>query len=544
MSKPNISGLICIDFKGQILLTSGKGDDSTLQYLAKDEKWIADLSSHRLGVLNLQGKKILLACIALQECYAILIHEDAPATLFNFIASVDFSFDILEHLVSDPYDAVTVVDKDARVKFISPVHEVFFNIKHGEEIGKHVKEVIENTRLDKVAKSGRAEIGHLQNIKGTNRVVRRTPIKKDGEILGAIGRVMFSGPSQVEDLNKRINILEDEVEFYKREAEALKNRDYGLGSIIGNSQSMQELKEKILQVAPMDIPVLIQGESGVGKELVAQAIHMGSPRNQNRHIIVNAAALPATLVESELFGYTSGAFTGAHFKGHAGKFEQANNGTIFLDEIGDMPIEVQAKLLRVLQDNTVERLGGEKPVKLDFRLVTATNRDLEAMIADNEFRLDLYYRISPVVLKVPPLRERLEDIKPIADHFLKAFSQRHGRQLLTIDDVAVDYLQQQQWPGNIRQLKHEIERAAIFSRHDTLRVEDLSRQNTPQFMGRNNETDILAQATSLPDAVEILERRMMEQSLKSHQGNKKKVAEELDISRSYLYKKIKELNLE
>jgi transcriptional regulator with PAS, ATPase and Fis domain len=311
---------------------------------------------------------------------------------------------------------------------------------------------------------------------------------------------------------------------------------------------MVDLKKDIVRVAPLDVPVLVVGESGVGKELVAQAIHKLSPRRMNAMVMINAAALPASLVESELFGYSAGAFTGASQKGHAGKFEQANLGTLFLDEIGDMPLDVQAKLLRVLQDGSVEKLGGTKPIKVDFRLVSATNRDLEEMIAENRFRLDLYYRISPVVLRVPPLRERLDDIPLLAERFLGEFARRHEREPCRLPAETVAHLQTGKWPGNIRQLKHELERAAIFNSSGYIAPADMriDQRNNEDFtpLPANGPADDQPLGGSLATQLEQVEKRAIETALKDFDGNKKRVARELNISRSYLYKKLADFGME
>jgi transcriptional regulator with PAS, ATPase and Fis domain len=360
---------------------------------------------------------------------------------------------------------------------------------------------------------------------------------------------MFKGPRQVEELSRRINKLESDVEFYKREADALRDRRYGLDSLIGESQPMCRLRAEIVKVAPLEIPVLIRGESGTGKELVAHALHRLSPRRDAAMVMVNAAALPAALVESELFGYEPGAFTGADKRGRKGKFEQAGGGTIFLDEIGDMPIEIQSKLLRVLQDKMVERVGGAQPYEVDFRLVSATNRDLRGLVAEEKFRLDLYYRISTIVLEVPPLRSRISDIPLLAAEFLKEIAARHRRPPVEITPNAIDWLMEQAWPGNVRQLRHEIERAFVFSENGRITADTFAAYGEPQsdlsLQGPLRDR-LPSKATpsrsdrpmSLKEAVEALEVDLVRKAMMNHRGNKKRVAEELGISRSYLYKKL------
>ncbi len=547
MNSNEAAGVIFVENGGNISFHSGVGSEMGIRSLVTRNDWITEMRDRRITSLTFNGEKLILVCYPTHEGFAVLIHTTDYPAFYSFVASVNFAFDIFNHLLSDPYDAMTVVDETAKLRYISPIHERFFGLKQGEGYGKDVRKVIENTRLDQVVKGGKSEVGQLQSMKGSRRVVTRTPILRKGRVVGAIGRVMFSGPSQLEEMNSKINALEHEVEFYKREAKALRRNDYGLTNIIGGSAAIDSLKQKITQIGSMDVPVLIQGESGVGKELVAQAIHQLSPRRNKPHVIVNAAALPASLVESELFGYASGAFTGANQRGHAGKFEQANTGTIFLDEIGDMPLDVQAKLLRVLQDNKVERIGGESPVSLDFRLVTATNHNLQEMVEEGGFRLDLFYRISPVILEVPPLRDRLEDIELLADYFLTEFAERHGRRKLKLDNSAVSYLTSQSWPGNVRQLKHEVERAAIFVSGNQLTAANFTDEPLVNTPTPNPVTpayiDTVSGCGPLEDAIAKLEEKLIRDAMINRNSNKKKVAEDLKISRSHLYKRLKSFGI-
>lgn len=538
--------LICLDDDGRVAYANGLGNSSALRALASDQEWTAEMARKRMSGLALNGRKLMLIWAPMQTGAMLAIHEDPGETVFDFVTAVDFAFDIFEHLLSNPYDGMTVIDADAIVRFISPVHEAFFNHQPGEAIGKPVEKVIENTRLHTILKSRRPEIGHTQKMRGANRIVSRTPIFRDEQLMGAIGRVMFKGPEQVAELSQRIKSLENEVDFYRREAEAVRRNDNGIDSLLGNSSRMQDLRKDIIRVAPLDVPVMLMGESGVGKELVAQALHRLSSRRVNTIVMVNAAALPATLVESELFGYSSGAFTGGRQQGHSGKFEQANHGTLFMDEIGDMPLEVQAKLLRVLQDGVIDKLGSTKPVNVDFRLITATNRNIEEMIEQNSFRLDLYYRISPVVLRVPPLRERLEDIPMLAEHFLIDFAKRHGRKPCQMDPAAIDWLMTQSWPGNVRQLKHDLERAAIFDTDGMITPADFTNKLSGNGVNSDAVDPLVGPVENSPgvtmtEQMARLETRLIAQAMQRHGGNKKKVAEDLGVSRTYLYKKLAQI---
>jgi transcriptional regulator with PAS, ATPase and Fis domain len=537
-----IAGIVVVDGLSNPIAAVGLGYDPRIRALVADPQWMNELRQRRLSVLNLERKNYSVLLAPLREGHLLVLSDDPGDTVLNFIGSVDFAWDIFRYLLTDPFDAMTVVDKDARVVHISPIHEAFFGLKPGEGNGRPVESVIDNTRLHHVVASGKAEVGQIQKMRGSERVVSRIPIKRDGKVLGAIGRVMFKGPAQVDALSRRIKTLEGELEFYKRETETLKARSYGLEALIGESSAIQRLRAQIIKVAPLEIPVLIRGESGTGKELVAHALHQLSPRRDKAMVNVNAAALPANLVESELFGYEPGAFTGADKKGRKGKFEQAEGGTIFLDEIGDMPLDVQAKLLRVLQDRIVERVGGDRPRAVDFRLISATNKDLQLLVEEGAFRLDLYYRISPIVIELPPLKERLEDIPLLASKFLREIAYRHARPEPSISPAALAELSERSWPGNIRQLQHEIERAFVFCDGMEVRPNDLSEMPKREFASAEVvPLQQTSQPKELKSAIAELQNDQIREAIAACGGNKRKAASILGISRSFLYKKLAEM---
>jgi transcriptional regulator with PAS, ATPase and Fis domain len=537
---PQIAGAMLLGKEGQTAFSTGLGSDPRIKALVADRAWLNELRERRLTTLNLD-RKVYAVLLAPTTDGELLIISHAPGDpLLHFVGSVNFAWDIIQYLLTDPHDAMTIVDHEARLVFISPIHEAFFGLKLGEGNGRPVEQVIENTRLHEVVATGKADVGAIQKMRGVERVVSRVPIRRDGRVLGAIGRVMFKGPQQLEALSRRIKDLEGELEFYKRETETLRARDYGLEAIIGRSPAVQRLRGQIAKVAALEIPVLIRGESGTGKELVAHALHQLSPRRDRSMVNVNAAALPPNLVESELFGYEPGAFTGADKKGRKGKFEQAEGGTIFLDEIGDMPLDVQAKLLRVLQDRNVERVGGDRARTVDFRLVSATNQDLQAMVERGGFRLDLFYRISPIVIELPPLRERIDDIPLLVAKFLQDFAYRHARPVLGISPEALAELAERPWPGNIRQLQHEIERALVFSDGIMIGVEDLSEvprrpQNLPSPAEQPNRP------RELKHVISEVQNEQIREAIAACGGNKKKAAAHLGISRSFLYKRLAEI---
>lgn len=538
-------GVVHADHNGAIKFASGWGDDARVKSLVRDPAWLEEAACKRIVPILLNDAKFTGVLAHSRDSYVLMLFEGCGNTVLNFLIGVDFAWDIVEHILTDPYDAMVVADADAKARFLSPVHEEFFGLKPGEGIGQRVRDIIPNSRLHLVIESGEAEVGQVLEVGGRHRIVSRHPIRHKGEIVGAIGRVMFKGPQQVEDMSRRISMLEEKLVQYERQSQDEQRAERYLDAIIGKSPAIESVRQQIRKIAPVDVPVLIQGQSGTGKELVARALHMLSPRRDARLVTVNAPALPATLVESELFGYTAGSFTGANRKGRPGKFELADGGTIFLDEIGDMPLEVQSKLLRVLQERVVERVGSDRPKRVDFRLCSASNHDLEEMVDQGEFRLDLFYRISPVCIKLPSLDDRLEDIPLLLHHFVQEFAEKYGSATSEIDMHVSDYLMSRKWPGNIRQLRHEIERAFVFSEGGRITVDNFEQQEggapmrpVEAISSQKGRVGNGYQGGTIKEAVDRLECDMILDAMSRFRGNKKKVASHLGISRSYLYKKL------
>lgn len=326
--------------------------------------------------------------------------------------------------------------------------------------------------------------------------------------------------------------LRQENERLRREV----NERYGFGSIIGRSQPMEDIFEKVRQVAPTKASVLIQGETGTGKELIAKAIHFNSPRRNKPFVAVNCGALTQTLLESELFGHEKGAFTGA-VKTKAGRFEMANQGTIFLDEIGETTPELQVKLLRVLQEQEFERVGGTKAVKVDTRVVAATNRDLKKEVEEGRFREDLYYRLNVIRVDLPPLRDRIEDITLLVNHFVKHFCEEHGKDLI-MGSKAMQMLQGYHWPGNVRQLRTVCESAVILTSGKEIQPKNLPDEVRNDKIAANHVR--LRVGMTVADA----ERELIKATLKEFKGNKAKAARTLGLGRKTLYRKLDEYGLE
>ena len=313
---------------------------------------------------------------------------------------------------------------------------------------------------------------------------------------------------------------------------------YDFKNIVGRSKPMQEIFATVLRVAPTRSTVLLAGESGVGKDLIARAIHFHSPRAEKPMVKINCTALPENLMESELFGYEKGAFTGA-LNSKPGKFEQADHGTVFLDEIGDVPANIQVKLLRVLQEREFERLGSNKTVSIDVRVIAATNQDLRAALEQGTFREDLYYRLNVVPIEIPPLRERREDIRALAIHFVKKLAADSGGRVESITEAAIDRLMAYHWPGNVRELENVIERSLVMARGNHLDADDI--RLDMQLRTRHGQSDF-----SLPPGMSLdqFEQELIREALKQADGNKSQAARALGLTRNALRYRLAQMGLE
>ena len=360
---------------------------------------------------------------------------------------------------------------------------------------------------------------------------------------GGASDYIAKGRLQIDELEMRIEralrqrTLEAENDSLRQQLDTR----YGLENLIGESSVMREVFEIVRQVAPTRATVLIQGESGTGKELIAKAIHQLSPRRQMPMITVHSAALSPTLLESELFGHEKGAFTGAHER-RIGRFEQAQGGTLFLDEIGEIDATIQVKLLRFLGERTFERVGSNKTITADARLVTATNKDLAQLVRENKFREDLYFRLRVVDITLPPLRQRPEDILLLAHAFLKEFAAENDKNLTGFTAEAVEALRTYPWPGNVRELRTAIEHAVVLSRHERLGVRDLPttvRTQAPEF-GAPPKATPPNHDLRIKDA----EKQLIIRALEECAGNRTAAAEKLGLSRRTLHRKLHAYHLE
>jgi transcriptional regulator with PAS, ATPase and Fis domain len=446
--------------------------------------------------------------------------------------------DFFKKVVDNLQIGVIISDHEGRVIYINDTYARFLNIDPLAEIGKHATDVVANTRLHIVAKTGQMEINYPHQFKEHGFLVHRVPIKENDRVIAVVGLVLFDSAGTASRLAEKVSFLESKVHLYESELLSLRSTRYTLDSIVGESKVMAALKWQAMKAAATTLPVVIVGESGTGKELFAQAIHNASPRKFHPFVRLNCAAIPRELFESELFGYDKGAFTGAKATGKPGKIELAHHGSLFLDEIGDLPLEMQPKLLRVLEEKDFERVGGTNVLKSDFRLLAATNHNLEDMLRENRFRTDLFYRLNVITLQVPLLRERREDILPIAKHLLKQIAHDCGLPEVSIRPEAEEILVYYDWPGNVRELSNVLERAVHYSEHDRIELCDL-----PRYLFKKNKTYPKAAPEPLRRVQHSAEREALQQALESADYNKARAAQMLGIHRSLFYKKLKKYGL-
>lgn len=439
---------------------------------------------------------------------------------------------ILTAVLDSAYEGIVIVDENGYITMFNQAYANFLGLKAEEMIGRPVDEVLENTRLHIAVKTGKAEFRQVQRIKGHDMICDRIPIREGQRIIGAVGKVLFRDISEIDELQEQTRRLKLELEYYKgklrrHEQQAL----YSLDNIIGESKSIQKLKEMVVKVAGSKSTVLIRGESGTGKELFAHAIHNASAFYNGPFVKVNCAAIPENLLESELFGYDEGAFTGAKKGGKIGKFEQANGGSIFLDEIGDMPLNMQVKLLRVLQEKEVERVGGTRTIKVNPRVIAATNTNLEYSVREGKFRQDLFYRLNVVSLEIPPLRQRPEDISVLVEYFMDKLGRILGCGSKKISSEVRQVFLRHSWPGNIRELENVIERALNMVEGEKVLVEHL-----PFYLGENQTSEFAIPL--LKEAVAKTECELLKKSLVATKGNYVNAAHLLGLSKSTFYEKV------
>ncbi len=454
-------------------------------------------------------------------------------------------------ILDSMHDGIYLADGDGYTLYVNDAYTKISGIKKEQLIGKHATELIaEGIYLDSASleviekKKPVTMIDHFKDgrqnrTEGRQCLLSANPVINDnGDVVMVITNVR--DVSELMEIQLKLEEYEKLNDKYILELEKLRDENLHNTEFIVESKSMKQIMRKINTISDTDAKVLVLGETGVGKEVVVKEIHNRSLRKNGPFIKVNCGAIPANLFESELFGYEKGAFTGASNKGKAGMFELADDGTIFLDEIAELPLDVQSKLLRVLQDGEVLRVGGVKPIKVDARVISATNKDLKELVRQGKFREDLYYRLSVIPIYIPPLRERTEDIPSLLHYFVDYYNKEYNKnKTLTRDCIRL--IEQYEWPGNIRELRNFVERLVITCESDIIDEEFVSKNfreiGNVSFCQNNLNNMTLKEATS------ILEKRMLKKTLEKYHTTRK-AADKLGVSQPTIVRKCKKYNIE
>jgi len=447
-------------------------------------------------------------------------------------------------------EGTVVVNRQARIVWLSDKYAARLGIDDPRSVrGREIEEILPASLLRRVAESGQAHLLDLMAVGNEHFVVTRLPLRdEDSTLVGAIGFVLLDRAQYLKPLVAKYGQLQNQLAATQRELLQARRARYSIAGFIGTSPAAAEVKRQARRAAQLDATLLLRGETGTGKELLAQGIHNLSPRAQGPFVAVNVAAIPDTLVEAELFGTAPGAYTGAERRARIGKFELADGGTLFLDEIGDLPLPLQAKLLRVLQEQEVEPLGSNRVRRLDVRVIAATHVDLEARVAAGSFRDDLYYRLNVLSLRVPPLRERREDIRALAEYLLDEIAGRSGQPRAELDDEALELLSAQPWPGNVRELGNLLERAQLAAESGSLGRREIlallgERAGSPPTAPFASEPGEALQVPPLAQSLARAERAAIQAALAASKGNRRRAAQLLGIARASLYNKLQQHGL-
>jgi propionate catabolism operon transcriptional regulator len=448
----------------------------------------------------------------------------AAGSLMKFIEDVYKERYQVNAIVNSTHDGVVAIDLEGNIKIANEHAKTILGIDEDMK-GRTITEFIPQSDMIRVLEEGKIERDEIATVGGRKVIINRAPVIINGKVVGAV-----SNFQEITDIQKI------ELQLRKRLHQSGLEAKYKLTDIIGKTEEIMEAKELARKFAETESTVLITGESGTGKELFAQGIHVASHRSSGPFVAVNCAVLPENLLESELFGYDKGAFTGALKDGKPGLFEHAHGGTLLLDEIGELPLRIQTLLLRVLQERTVRRIGGERTIPVDVRIITATNRHLEKDVEDNRFRSDLYYRLNVLSLELPPLRKRLADIPLLVDSFLAEFNDRRKNKITNIEKELSALFQKHDWPGNIRELRNTIERLVVLEESSSLRLQGA------KFLSEKINRIKDPEDPKKP-SIKNIERELIIATLEKFENNKTLAAISLGIDRSTLWRKIKDYHL-
>jgi len=436
---------------------------------------------------------------------------------------------VLAQILENAFQWFVVVDREAKIIYINEDYCKFLKVNREEAIGMPVNEIIENTRMHEVIQSGEVQIASPHFIKGTYMLANRVPLKVEGEIVGAFGSVIFRDLHDWHHLSSHVKQTLKKINIGSVNSDDASHR---LNDIKGTSEAIRSIKETIQMIAPSNLPVLIVGESGTGKELFAQSIYQLSDRTEKPLIKVSCAAIPSDLLEAELFGL-SGASSSTSKKG---RLHLADGGTLFLDDIGSLPLPVQVKLLRVLNEGEIESLDTHQIQKVNIRVIATSNQPLTELIELGKFRTDLYYRIQAITLQVPPLRERMEDFPEITRYMFDKVVEKAGKRGLVFAQETLDILQEYHWPGNIRELQNVIQASVYLTTGNTI----LPNALPPQVKKRHNLYK--SDSRTLADLLTEVEKEIIVETLHQY-PNKREAASVLGLSKSTFYEKIKKYEL-
>lgn len=450
----------------------------------------------------------------------------------------------LLRLFDSLYEGAVVVDRAGRITWINDKYKALLGLNGTEPVeGRAVEEIIPNSRLRHVMESGRAELLDVFAIGSRQVVVSRIPLQDEsGTVIGGLGVILYDRVQALKPIVSKFQQMQSDLASARRELAGTRQAKYRFSQMVGISPRLREVKDQARRAAERDATVLLLGETGTGKELMAHAIHGASRRADKPLVSLNAAAIPETLLEAELFGVEPGAFTGAAAKPRPGKFQIADGGTLFLDEVADLPLSMQVKLLRAIQEKSVRPVGSAAEEPVDTRIISASHKNLSDMVANGEFRQDLFYRIHVIELPMSPLRSRREDIPVMIDHILSRLSQRTGMPKPHVDRDALKTLYEHDFPGNVRELENILERATALCENDTICAEDLGLDRTPDVAALQAVVGLPAEG--LEDYLAGIERQVIVQALEATRWNRTAAARALGISFRALRYRLEKLGLD
>lgn len=548
LSKINIIGVLILNKQGDILFTNSIAKKYSYYF----ENMIEAVMNHADFFCTLKYPAEISAFSQDNQIVVLINPTNELVRLKKEKESLQNLQNELNGVINSSFDGIVISDHEGIIIHQNPAYEQITGLSAKDCIGRNLKELEEEGVIDASATLKALEekkaVTIIQKINtGSTVLVSAVPIRNTiGEIVKVVNNVRDL--TQLNTLESEIQQLEKQNKQIHDELELLKEQNDPKLSFIANSDIMKDVLDRALRVSQIDSGVLIQGPSGVGKEMIVDVVHRHSFRKDNPLIKINCGAIPESLLESELFGYESGSFTGANQKGKAGLFEAANRGTIFLDEIGEMPLPLQVKLLRVLQEREITRVGGTRPIPVDIRIIAATHRDLTEMIKSGKFREDLYYRLNVIPIKIPSLKDRKDDIIPLIYHFLNRINHKYGINRKFSNDALHAFLNYD-WPGNVRELQNIVERVALMSMNPEIDIHEL--QKELQFTddikfnikAPQTESAIDSKMEPLKDQLDSFEAKLIREAI-NHFPSIRKAATALKVDQSTLVRKMQKYKIE